>query len=316
MQQTSKSQGQQQTGAFIKGLFPVFKVCVKKPPKFLSTLYEVLETEGETQKALQWCMDGKAVQIVNMEFLNTVVIKKYFGLSKPASFMRQLHLYGFRKMFKNCKKTKWDDKVTEIFSQPLFRQGRPELLHQLNKYKKSDFIRGFSRSQNPDLALNKIGDPVNLLLESPLHMSADLESLSKEVKSCIRGQLVQQPAGLDNDQPSQPMPPPTGENKYLQYLKFGRSILARMEEFELEAMTPLQLRFYQTSKEFFEQLDGQVLNVIAGAESVSPAPPLTNQMINPSSNNQQGQKETLPENPSTSYFNLYSLDPPAKKESK
>ena len=81
--------------------------------------------------------------IKNPEALATEVLPKYYRHSKLESFIRQLNLYGFRKISKHSQKD------LLYFKNDLFRQDHPELLAKIqlkNKDKKK-----FNKNQVEDI---------------------------------------------------------------------------------------------------------------------------------------------------------------------
>ncbi|KAG7394791.1 hypothetical protein PHYBOEH_004669 [Phytophthora boehmeriae] len=73
-------------------------VRAMRVPKFLRSLYDILQYEDQT--ILTWSKDGTFFQIFDTKRLEIVVLPKYFKHGKFASFQRQLNNFGFRKWTK------------------------------------------------------------------------------------------------------------------------------------------------------------------------------------------------------------------------
>lgn len=69
-----------------------------------------------------WNTEGTSICIRNPEAFAQYEIPKMYSHSKYASFVRQLHVYGFTKS--RVDKTG----ATALFTHPLFKRGRPDLL--------------------------------------------------------------------------------------------------------------------------------------------------------------------------------------------
>lgn len=72
--------------------------------------------------------DGMSFVIEDIMTFQNEYIPKYFNHAKMSSFVRQLNLYGFRKV-------KWDDLIEHgvAFHHPYFQRDRPDLLRGIRK---------------------------------------------------------------------------------------------------------------------------------------------------------------------------------------
>lgn len=93
-----------------------------KVPDFVAKLYEILQTE-ENKDIISWSETEFVIK--NTEALVREVLPKYYRHSKLESFIRQLNLYGFRKVSKSS------DKDFLYFKNDIFREGAPELLNKI-----------------------------------------------------------------------------------------------------------------------------------------------------------------------------------------
>jgi len=95
-----------------------FKVFPRK-------LYEIL---SEDDAVIVWTSSGLAFHITNMEEFCGTVLMNYFRHDKYSSFLRQLNLYGFRKVAKGPD--------VGSYAHPRFMRGRLDLLPEVQKVPK------------------------------------------------------------------------------------------------------------------------------------------------------------------------------------
>ena len=67
------------------------------PPPFLTKTLEILETPSLSD-FISWGAGNDSVVVKNIDAFSTEVLPRYFKHSKFSSFVRQLHIYGFRKI--------------------------------------------------------------------------------------------------------------------------------------------------------------------------------------------------------------------------
>ncbi|RHY34916.1 hypothetical protein DYB32_000589 [Aphanomyces invadans] len=148
-------------------------------PKFLRSLFEMLETE-DTQ-IISWTLDGASVQVLDRHTLESHILPKYFKHSKFTSFQRQLNYFGFK------KNTKFRSHMY-TFTHPYFRQNRKDLLSKITRHyghdddaanggnagsgDENDSIGKFLENETPK------GDEPPFSLDPMLHLnSQDLDTL-------------------------------------------------------------------------------------------------------------------------------------------
>ena len=100
-------------------------------PPFLKKLAEMMESGSAAAPFISWSADGSAITIVRGQQLAAEVFPSLFKHSNYLSFVRQLHMYGFRKTFD-------DGNGRHEFSHPLFRRGTTDddCLRELNARRK------------------------------------------------------------------------------------------------------------------------------------------------------------------------------------
>ncbi|XP_028404787.1 uncharacterized protein LOC114527325 [Dendronephthya gigantea] len=104
------------------------KKLTKKPLENINSfLYKLWSlVNDDTIPSIHWSHDGEKVVIENPTKFTAKVLassdKQLFKTNNISSFIRQLNLYGFRRVKENC------GKVPLIFQHGSFKRGRPDLL--------------------------------------------------------------------------------------------------------------------------------------------------------------------------------------------
>lgn len=102
----------------------------KKPLENINSFLYKLWTlvNDESVSSIYWSHDGEKVVIENpTKFTAKVLVandKQLFKTKNIASFIRQLNLYGFRRVKESC------GKIPLIFKNEFFKKGQPDLLGQ------------------------------------------------------------------------------------------------------------------------------------------------------------------------------------------
>ena len=110
-----------------------------KVPDFVAKLYEILE-DSQNSDIIAW--NEAEFAIKNTEALVKEVLPKYYRHSKLELFIRQLNLYGFRKVSKPSQKEYL------FFKNDIFRQGAPELLHKIQLKSKEKRSSGKDKTED------------------------------------------------------------------------------------------------------------------------------------------------------------------------
>ncbi|XP_030092212.1 heat shock factor protein 2 isoform X5 [Serinus canaria] len=102
-------------------------------PAFLSKLWALL---GETpsNQLITWSQNGKSFLVLDEQRFAKEILPKYFKHNNMASFVRQLNMYGFRKVVhvdSGIVKLERDGPVE--FRHAYFRQGREDLLEHIKR---------------------------------------------------------------------------------------------------------------------------------------------------------------------------------------
>ncbi|KTG37679.1 hypothetical protein cypCar_00029181 [Cyprinus carpio] len=102
-------------------------------PAFLTKLWTLVE-DPDTDPLICWSPNGNSFHVIDQGRFSKEVLPKYFKHNNMASFVRQLNMYGFRKVVHieqgGLVKPEKDD--TE-FQHPYFIRGQENLLENIKR---------------------------------------------------------------------------------------------------------------------------------------------------------------------------------------
>ncbi|KAJ2985727.1 hypothetical protein NUW54_g10055 [Trametes sanguinea] len=98
-------------------------------PRFLLKLYEIIN-DPANEELIKWSEAGDSFYIYHQERFAREVLGKWFKHQNFSSFVRQLNLYGFRKIsaLQQGLLRMDHDNETIQFAHPYFHRGQPDLL--------------------------------------------------------------------------------------------------------------------------------------------------------------------------------------------
>ncbi|KAM4693815.1 heat shock factor protein 2-like [Discoglossus pictus] len=102
-------------------------------PAFLSKLWTLVE-DNDTNEFITWSQNGQSFLVLDEQRFAKEILPKYFKHNNMASFVRQLNMYGFRKVVhvdSGIVKQERDGPVE--FQHPYFVQGQDELLENIKR---------------------------------------------------------------------------------------------------------------------------------------------------------------------------------------
>ncbi|XP_073532048.1 heat shock factor protein 2 [Phyllobates terribilis] len=102
-------------------------------PAFLSKLWTLVE-DADTNEFITWSQNGQSFLVLDEQRFAKEILPKYFKHNNMASFVRQLNMYGFRKVVhvdSGIVKQERDGPVE--FQHPFFIQGQDELLENIKR---------------------------------------------------------------------------------------------------------------------------------------------------------------------------------------
>ncbi|RPD66501.1 hypothetical protein L226DRAFT_500934 [Lentinus tigrinus ALCF2SS1-7] len=142
-------------------------------PRFLLKLYEILN-DPANENLIKWSDAGDSFYIYNQERFAREVLGKWFKHQNFSSFVRQLNLYGFRKISALQQGLLRMDNETEHiqFAHPYFHRGQPDLLALIQ------------RKRHPP---NHVEDSALGLLQAPPSQDGQGQTQAVDVRSIVEG---------------------------------------------------------------------------------------------------------------------------------
>ncbi|KAM7171898.1 heat shock factor protein 2 isoform 2-T2 [Macrochelys suwanniensis] len=165
-------------------------------PAFLSKLWALLG-EAPSNQLITWSQNGQSFLVLDEQRFAKEILPKYFKHNNMASFVRQLNMYGFRKVVhvdSGIVKLERDGPVE--FQHPYFKQGRDDLLEHIkrkvsssrpeeNKIRQEDLSKIISSAQKVQIKHETIESRLSAL-------KRENESLWREVAELRAKHLQQQ----------------------------------------------------------------------------------------------------------------------------
>ncbi|XP_032999599.1 heat shock factor protein 2 isoform X1 [Lacerta agilis] len=165
-------------------------------PAFLSKLW-ALVGDAPSNQLITWSQNGQSFLVLDEQRFAKEILPKYFKHNNMASFVRQLNMYGFRKVVhvdSGIVKLERDGPVE--FQHPYFKQGREDLLEHIkrkvsssrpeeNKIRQEDLSKIISSAQKVQSKQETIESRLSAL-------KRENESLWREVAELRAKHLQQQ----------------------------------------------------------------------------------------------------------------------------
>lgn len=137
--------------AVLKKMKKSYNGILKKPrPAFINKVWLMVNDES-TDDCICWAEDGQSFIITHQIDFVTKVLPKYFKHCKIASFIRQLNMYGWKKL-QDAKSGGLNDPNEEKlqFYNENFIKGRQDLLDFINRQKPHNQNQSFSGKNNQE----------------------------------------------------------------------------------------------------------------------------------------------------------------------
>uniref|UniRef100_A0A6J0TUH3 Heat shock factor protein 2 isoform X1 n=1 Tax=Pogona vitticeps TaxID=103695 RepID=A0A6J0TUH3_9SAUR len=165
-------------------------------PAFLTKLW-TLVGDAPSNQLITWSQNGQSFLVLDEQRFAKEILPKYFKHNNMASFVRQLNMYGFRKVVhvdSGIVKLERDGPVE--FQHPYFKQGREDLLEHIkrkvsssrpeeNKIRQEDLSKIISSAQKVQIKQETIESRLSAL-------KRENESLWREVAELRAKHLHQQ----------------------------------------------------------------------------------------------------------------------------
>ncbi|XP_072837322.2 heat shock factor protein 3 isoform X1 [Pogona vitticeps] len=146
-------------------------------PGFLAKLWALVEDPG-SDDVISWRPDGQNFCILDEQRFAKELLPKYFKHNNLSSFIRQLNIYGFRKVIALENGMMVSDKNPAIeFQHPFFKRGRANLLANIKR--KVSAVRAEDLKVCPE-DLHKVLSEVQDMREQQSNMDLKLASMKRE----------------------------------------------------------------------------------------------------------------------------------------
>ncbi|XP_013864950.1 heat shock factor protein 2 [Austrofundulus limnaeus] len=152
-------------------------------PAFLTKLWTLVEDE-DTNEFICWSQEGNSFLVLDEQHFAKEILPKFFKHNNMASFIRQLNMYGFRKvMHIDTRIVKQEKDGPVEFQHPYFRHGQDELLENI-KRKVSNTHPEDNKIRHEDLS--KILASVHSVHSKQENINLRLASLKRENEALWR----------------------------------------------------------------------------------------------------------------------------------
>lgn len=145
-------------------------------PAFLTKLWTLVE-DPDTDPLICWSPNGTSFHVFDQGRFSKEVLPKYFKHNNMASFVRQLNMYGFRKVVHieqgGLVKPEKDD--TE-FQHPYFIRGQEQLLENIKRK-----VTTVSNIKHEDYKFST--DDVSKMISDVQHMKGKQESMDSKIST-------------------------------------------------------------------------------------------------------------------------------------
>lgn len=150
-------------------------------PAFLLKLWILLEN-SEYSQYIAWNQNGTSFTITNPNQFSQIVLPKFFKHSHLTSFVRQLNMYGFRKLTNVTYNFTTEEPLE--FHHPQFIQSHPELLEFVRRKSPSSLRIGSRTIKTADLEkLISDFEHIKFEHESLLREFQDLKAENRNLKT-------------------------------------------------------------------------------------------------------------------------------------
>ncbi|KAL4235087.1 stress-responsive transcription factor hsf1 [Mactra antiquata] len=153
-----------------------YEMGVNNVPAFLTKLWYLVE-DSATDELIAWDASGLSFHLYDQVRFAKEILPLYFKHSNIASFIRQLNMYGFRKVVhldSNAIKSEVDDVE---FHHPSFVRGQEQLLEYIKRKSSTGAVVGVK--SDPPLKLKE--EDVNRVLTDVQLMKGKQDSLSTKM---------------------------------------------------------------------------------------------------------------------------------------
>ncbi|KAM9324092.1 heat shock factor protein 3-like [Gastrophryne carolinensis] len=157
---------------------PSAPVASSPVPAFLLKLWALLEDPSNSD-VITWNWNGQNFCILDDQRFSKEILPRYFKHNNLSSFIRQLNMYGFRKVMSLESGLVQSDRGSTIeFHHPFFKQGQAELLENI-KRKISSTVKSDDSMLSTD-ELQKVALELQDLKNVQSNMNTTFENMRRE----------------------------------------------------------------------------------------------------------------------------------------
>ncbi|KAI8880226.1 hypothetical protein K501DRAFT_335554 [Backusella circina FSU 941] len=174
---SSRARSSSKSSTRASGSIPLKFTPQRSVPAFLNKLYNMVEDES-TSNLIRWSEDGTSFLVEDHEEFAKTVLPRFYKHNTFASFVRQLNMYDFHKVphLQQCVLIAENDHEIWEFSNPHFRQGRPDLLTLVTRKRNRDK----DTVDTEDVSLSTLVTDLSLLKKHQATIGSDLHDLRRD----------------------------------------------------------------------------------------------------------------------------------------
>ncbi|XP_036596296.1 heat shock factor protein 3-like isoform X1 [Trichosurus vulpecula] len=148
-------------------------------PGFLAKLWALVD-DSSTDDVIGWSRNGQSFYILDEHKFSKELLPKYFKHNNLSSFVRQLNMYGFRKVVAVDSGMVVPEKSATIeFQHMFFKRGEANLLENIKRKVSSGRTEDLKRSDDLQKALAEVQE----IKEQQIGMDSKLASLKRNNKA-------------------------------------------------------------------------------------------------------------------------------------
>ncbi|XP_052819195.1 heat shock factor protein-like isoform X3 [Mya arenaria] len=163
---------------------------ISNVPAFLTKLWQLVE-DTSTDEMIAWDVSGQSFHVYDQARFAKEVLPLYFKHKNMASFVRQLNMYGFRKVVTISSGAINSENEDVEFHHPYFIRGEEHLLEVIKRKPSTAGVTSTNVKTEPGLTLNqqdvtRVLNDVQLMKGKQDGMSAKMDKMKKENEALWR----------------------------------------------------------------------------------------------------------------------------------
>lgn len=151
----------------------------KSRPQFVSKMWDMVNNPAN-HEFIRWMPDGRAIQIVNRDAFEKVILPKYFKHNNLSSFVRQLNMYGWHKVQDLSSGTMNSNEENWQFQSPYFIRGHEELLDHIVRNLRNKSQRHEEESDSGAPGLSQVLCELEQIKKRQINIGEDLSRMRQD----------------------------------------------------------------------------------------------------------------------------------------